>query len=199
MIPTRVFALTLVLASAALAPQRARAQEDVTSPPAPITPTERKGWTVSLAGGFGDIHVFPEKGDEVLLENGESVGGTLGAVVSDKLLALAIVDWMTQGDTSHSFMGVGVQWYQNQRIWWRAGVGATRFHAKADPVALTPKEDRWSGGALAGFGVEWLQFRKVALGSELEWMYSPYPNKDKGNFEGYSVSLKVLTIRWFDF
>lgn len=177
-----------------------QAGDEEKSPPGPIREPERRGWTAGLAGGFGDLHLFPEKADEVLLENAASVGGSLGVALGPRSLLLLDVSWVNhRGVRSHSLAGVGLQFYATNRIWFRISAGAARYYQKADPVSLTPKVDRWSGGVKAGFGVEWMQFRRLSLGSQLEWVGGSFPDDEKGNLDVFTASLHVLTVQWYGF
>ena len=183
----------------ALLPASAFAAEDVdtAAPGAPINPSERRGWTAGVAGGLGDIHVFPEESDEQITE-AKTGYACFGRAVGQRSLGLVWTEYSSETGLTHSAVGGGAQIFLNDRFFFRAGGGIFRFKTgssdPADPSGGTTI-DRWSPGAELALGVEWFQFRDMAVNTHLSYMAAFYPH-DTVDIAAYNVSLRV-GLQWY--
>lgn len=178
----------------------ADAGDDTAAPGAPIHPSERTGWTVAIAGGSADLRTYPEDQAENLT-TGNGIALDAGRAVNQRMLVLGHAELVNAGGgVTHSLYGVGVQYFVAQRVWTRAGIGMGNYKLKTEPDPVTGMGggniDRWSGGAFAGVGVEWLQFRNLALDTQIAWMAAPYPDSDRGDLSAMNVSL-MIGVRWY--
>ena len=186
---------------AILLPLSALAVEDVdtAAPGAPINPSERRGWTAGVTAGVGDIHIFPEDQDEQTLE-AKSGSLCLGRAFGQRTLGLVWGEYASEEMLTHSGFGAGLQVFVTDRFFVRGGGGIMHFKTgSADPAdpANELDIDRWTPGAELGIGVEWFQFRDMAINTQLAYIAAFYDTEDEGgDFSAYNVSLRV-GVQWY--
>ena len=195
-------ARTLLATLALLFPVSAFAIEDVdtAAPGAPINPSERRGLTAGVAAGLGDIHVFPEEQDEIITE-AKSGYFNAGYAVSQRFLVLGWGEYNSETGMTHSAFGGGGQVFLNDRFFVRGGVGIMRFRTGVSDPASGETEseadlDRWAMGGELAIGLEWFQFRDMAINSHLAYMGAFYPHSEQGDIGAYNVALRI-GLQWY--
>ena len=191
---------SMLAALTLLFPVSAMAVEDVdtAAPGAPINPTERRGITAGVSAGLGDIHVTPEDQDEQIHE-AKSGYVNLGYALGSRFLVLGWAEYNSESNLTHSAIGGGAQIFLNDRFFVRAGAGTMRFKTGAQDPADPANEvdiDRWAPGAEFAIGVEWFQFKDMALNTHLAYMAAFYPHDERGDITAYNVALR-FGLQWY--
>jgi hypothetical protein len=202
---------TTILCLALLAPAAAFAAEGEAPGPA-VQPIRRDGLTFGLAVGPGDFHLIPDIDgvDETVIE-GAAVSLRIGRALHQRMLVMAIVEYVAGEGGAHAVIGAAGQSYITQRLFVRFGGGIDIWHESEAPddggggvpLGREPRSHggesyEFSLGGLGGLGLELLQLRDLAISAELEFAAALHANVTASDDNIYMINVSLmLGCQWF--
>jgi hypothetical protein len=200
------------LAAACLPPAVARADEpaapaaaapegpETVAPGPPIKDPDRKGGTVGLSFGVGEMHIFPGGGGSSITAEGPGVAVRAGWCFGQSVLGLLMVDLVTANSQTNALLGGGFQFYVSKRVFLRLGAGLGRLSSSSSSSSTgttmtmsssTPTKLGVAGHG--GFGVDFFQLQHLALDGE----FVTTTNKVVGDTSAILNLSLMVGAQWF--